>query len=1400
MANSKIPYVDITDLLNTQRLRFNDLIDSVGDVSTLTTTGTNVASAIVEHDAELGTISSFAMGTTASTVSTAIAELDGRLDSINETELLSPRMTLSDGAATNTIAGKLEVADSANFADNLSVQGNLLVGGNTIMSGTLTVDGAINFKAGSSNSITLGDNANDNVVFNADINSDIIPNTDTAYDLGSSSQEWRNLYIDGVANIDGIRGDSATFTGNLNVDGLTSLDSTAIVGNLLMNTDKFTVDYLGNTAIAGNLSVADSSNFVDNVSIQGNLAIGGNTTMSGTLTVDGEITFKAGASSNINLGDDANDNVVFNADVNSSIIPNTDDANDLGSSSQEWRHLYIDGTANVDNLAADSATIATLLTTADLYVSDSARVEGDFSTGGNISIGGIASFSSDVAVNNNLTVTNNFTVGGVFTIAGEAKVAAQYIELLSLVTGTPALDGGISVNRGSSDSAIVRWNEGNDYWEAGITTDLKQVARQNDSATFTNIQQTGSGALRLPVGTTVQRPTGAEGQVRYNSTNASFEGYGGSSWGSLGGLIDQDRDTKVIAERVPGADSDTLQFYTAGTLRATLNVDRLYTNVALTVQDSAYITGALVGGSTATFAGDLFVGDSATIDGRSMTLGGGIVSGGTIKTTSGIFYTTGAVGKLLSANNLDIISSGGTVDIYGNTGVRLANNNSASEGVTVTYGSNRTTVAATTTGETIRLSTVGGNIDLYNSTGKTTSHGALIVLDSASISGNMTIGGDLIVNGTTTTVNTETVTIADNIVVFNNNEEGVPSQNAGIEIERGTSANKSFLWDEGNDEWTFGTENVKAGSFEAPSVVSDSALEITVGDDFTINAGGDIILDADGNDILIKNGGGGDTVTMTLSDDALFTIATPDDMYLKVTGDTVYMQGTTANEQLSFQLDTALQTITSSDAFAITSGGTLALSSAGTMTLDASLDIVLDADGNDILIKNGAGGDTVTMNLADTAGFTISTPGFFQLTSATNTTLTTAGDVTFRVGSGIIGLFYGAVRRGNFLLDSANTVKLYVGNVTPVLNTTWSGNEVTFEGNVNTGSVTGTTSLDLIATSGDMTLDASGDIILDADGNDILIKNGAGGDTVTMTLADDALFTIATPNDITIAPTGDINFQAGGGQYYFLGTAGQERVLIDNTLHSGTTEAQRLLINNASIYAQSTISTASGNLYLLADSDIYLRPTGDTVYMQGTSATEQLSFQLDALKQTITASDSLELAAPGGNLTLNTLGDILLDADGGQIYLLDNAVQRGYFDIATASTIKVYTGASTLNTTFTGSELRVQGNITAYYSSDINLKENIVSINDAMDKISKIRGVYFDWTDEHIASRGGEDGYFVQKHDVGVIAQEVREVLPEIVKERTDGTLAVEYQKIVALLIEGMKELKAEIETLKAER
>jgi len=114
----------------------------------------------------------------------------------------------------------------------------------------------------------------------------------------------------------------------------------------------------------------------------------------------------------------------------------------------------------------------------------------------------------------------------------------------------------------------------------------------------------------------------------------------------------------------------------------------------------------------------------------------------------------------------------------------------------------------------------------------------------------------------------------------------------------------------------------------------------------------------------------------------------------------------------------------------------------------------------------------------------------------------------------------------------------------------------------------------------------------------------------------------------------------------------------------------------------------------------------------------------------------------------------------------------------------------------TTGEIRATNDVTAFYSSDVALKENIVNIPNALDAVKKLNGVLFDWKKSYIDQRGGEDGYFVRKRDVGVIAQEVEKVLPEAVGQRPDGIKAVKYDRLTCLLIEAVKQLQDKVESL----
>lgn len=135
--------------------------------------------------------------------------------------------------------------------------------------------------------------------------------------------------------------------------------------------------------------------------------------------------------------------------------------------------------------------------------------------------------------------------------------------------------------------------------------------------------------------------------------------------------------------------------------------------------------------------------------------------------------------------------------------------------------------------------------------------------------------------------------------------------------------------------------------------------------------------------------------------------------------------------------------------------------------------------------------------------------------------------------------------------------------------------------------------------------------------------------------------------------------------------------------------------------------------------------------------------------------------------------------------------------LPTTSNVQIFSLGVGTAASATSGQIRATNDITAYYSSDIRLKENVIKIENALEKVSKINGYEYDWTDEYIKSHGGEDGYFIRKHDVGVIAQEIEQILPEIVCLREDGIKAVKYERIVALLIEAIKELKTEIDELR---
>ena len=109
----------------------------------------------------------------------------------------------------------------------------------------------------------------------------------------------------------------------------------------------------------------------------------------------------------------------------------------------------------------------------------------------------------------------------------------------------------------------------------------------------------------------------------------------------------------------------------------------------------------------------------------------------------------------------------------------------------------------------------------------------------------------------------------------------------------------------------------------------------------------------------------------------------------------------------------------------------------------------------------------------------------------------------------------------------------------------------------------------------------------------------------------------------------------------------------------------------------------------------------------------------------------------------------------------------------------------------TNGSFYASSDVVAYASSDIRLKDNVVKIESPLEKLMKLNGYTFNWNDKQTT-------YAVGKKDYGVIAQEVEKVFPEIVKDRENGTKGVMYDKLVPVLIESIKELKSQNDTLQS--
>jgi len=241
-------------------------------------------------------------------------------------------------------------------------------------------------------------------------------------------------------------------------------------------------------------------------------------------------------------------------------------------------------------------------------------------------------------------------------------------------------------------------------------------------------------------------------------------------------------------------------------------------------------------------------------------------------------------------------------------------------------------------------------------------------------------------------------------------------------------------------------------------------------------------------------------------------------------------------------------------------------------------------------------------------------------------------------------------------------------------------------------------------------------------------------------------------------------------------------------------------------------SNSSGHLLIKDGSTTFLTGAGANATFAGTLATTGVLTADAGINVDNITIDGTEIDLSSGSLTLDVASDIILNADGGHVQLFDASTQFGEFEnnsgelvVKSGSTIAAtFSGANLTiaGTTTSSGNLSTSGTLTVAGTSDLNgnidvagtivasgditafssevLKDDIRTIDNALNKVADMRGVYF--------TKDGEAG-------TGVIAEEVEAVLPEVVKDGKYKSVA--YGNIVGVLIEAVKELKEEVTSLK---
>ena len=823
----------------------------------------------------------------------------------------------------------------------------------------------------------------------------------------------------------------------------------------------------------------------------------------------------------------------------------------------------------------------------------------------------------------------------------------------------------------------------------------------------------------------------------------------------------------------------------------------------------------------------------------SITLTGDVAGSGTVTNLGNVSFATTIQPNSIA---LGTDTAGNYIATIAGTSNEIEVSGSGSETAAVTIGLPNDVTIGNNLVVTDYTRTAGLRV---GTTGTDPGDNNLAVNGNATITGNTIITGDLTVQGTNTILNTSTIEVEDTLILAGSNLGSTEPNTGGFGLETkpfagvhanaagGVTGAHSLVYNFATDQWEADGNQIldTVNSLITPQVKTNdgtglSATDLTGTRDLDFIAGSGITiagaLNSTDIDITITNDDRGSAQNIFknfTADSGGTAVANSNNDTIDIAGGTgisTVRSGDTITANLnntavtagSYGSGSAIPTFTVDAQGRLTQAGSVSVDtySGWNLTVGGQArglisenEVVSFAAGTSMTVGYSATNNVITFNHADTS----------NIANVDNTGTNFIQDMTFDT--------HGHVQ-------SVTSAGFSLGNGTLTMNTSGGGlsGSQTFTAN-QTGNNTFTVALNSSTAASNSTIvqrtsggyiyanyfntspnDVSSGItkVCVETGNDGFIRHGTAAAVRSFINVANGATNTTNPNNATITVSGGTSIDVTSGS--FTTDASVNKTI---TINHADTSTQGSVNNTGRTYIQdieldthghiTSITSASesvtntdtitqiredsgsyrtGNITLQSGSNVSITEPSTGVFNIASSFTDTNTTYSAGTGLTLSGTQ-FNVNGSFGAVNIQTTGNI----NGSTISGNNGNFGSGY-----------YSGGLIVGATsgYTSNTIRCTGDVVAYYSSDERLKDNITPIENSLEKVGQLKGYEFDWNDKQEVYEG---------HDVGVIAQEVEKVVPEIVETREhDGYKAVKYEKLVPLLINAINELKAEVEELKS--